>query len=136
MNKSDILANINSKIDTGGGSTALEVRGVLGVDSESLLEAIYADVTTDSNTLEVKTISNSNFTYSIVISKVGRHVLIEGIATALSNSGFAVFAFSDDDIKGSGKGSASNINNGDSIPIAIKPTGFSVSNQSLLFVAL
>ncbi len=53
MNKAEILANINTKIDDGGDSTALEVREVLGTDTNSLLEAVYGDAQLDSQTDEI-----------------------------------------------------------------------------------
>lgn len=96
--KAQIQTIINDQLQSGqvGGITAVQHRDVLKDDSASILENIYSDMVTDSETTETVTTANANFEYSIVISKVGRHVTITGFFVVVNNASLAsqIFEFS------------------------------------------
>lgn len=93
--KAQIQTQINT-IDNGGLNTAQEVREVFGTNQSSILESIYSDMITDSETTETVTTANANFEYEIIISKVGRHVTITGFFVVVNNASLAsqIFEFS------------------------------------------
>lgn len=76
--KIDIQTQINTITD-GGNNPSSTVRNALGTAAASLLENIYMTPITDENGVsEVITTSNSNFSYTVKFTKVGRLINISG----------------------------------------------------------
>lgn len=95
--KAEITALINANLASGSGITATEHREVLHTNANSILENIYGSIIEDTHTSQTITTANANFSYRIIVSKVGRFVTITGGFTCLNsvNLQSTIFVFSD-----------------------------------------
>jgi len=99
-NKTNIQTKINTIIN-GGVNPAPLVRGVLGTDADSLLEAIYSDTLIETDlSSTILTPSSVDLEYTLNFTKVGRNINCSGTVT---NSGVIFlrpsFAITDNDYK-------------------------------------
>lgn len=131
MNKADYIALINDKLESGSEIPASDHRETMHTDPNSIIEIVYGEKTTDSNALQLKTVKNNDFNYTIEISKVGRYIKIDGQITAITNGAFTIFTVSDADFQGTGRCTATNTSNGSAIVLVMKPTGFQTNNMIL-----
>lgn len=85
--KSAIVAKIQAALSgTTGLSTWAKLESYLHTDTASMLESFYKAELVDSSLLEIITTKNNNFSYSLVFSKVGRHVNVYGRLINISGS--------------------------------------------------
>tara|TARA_R110002020_G_scaffold334555_4_gene549825 strand:+ start:2773 stop:3228 length:456 start_codon:yes stop_codon:yes gene_type:complete len=82
MNKSDYITLVNSKLPDGGNIPSTDHRDTMHTDANSVLELVYGDSISDSETIESHTTSNSNFDYDITLHKTGNTNIIIGKFTA------------------------------------------------------
>ena len=77
--KTAIQAHIDTELASASSIPASKHRGVLGTNTDSILENIYMTPIVDvSSTSEVITTSNANFSYTVKFTKIGRTINISG----------------------------------------------------------
>ena len=135
--KTEIQTQINT-IETGVLNPASTVRAVLGTETDSILENIYATPTTEDSTgTHTITTPNANFSYVATFSKVGRNVSFSGSLFCVTtvSAGGEIFVIDPlvTDFLGDGLayGVATNINTGEHIEIRMNDSAFETAEVIL-----
>lgn len=135
--KTEIQTQIDT-IVTGVQNPATTVRAVLGTETDSILENIYATPTSENSTAtHTITTPNANFSYIATFSKVGRNVTFSGSLFCVTTvaQGDEIFVIDPlvTDFLGSGLayGVATNSNTGEAIEIRMNDSAFETSEVIL-----
>lgn len=130
-NKANIITKIKSYLSLNPSKTTWAQHEEILYDStDSILESVYSDVITDSDSLELITTKNTDFEYNIRVRKVAGNITLEGSGTVLTNNPFTLFQISDTNYQGTGRCTGTD-SDGNAIALGMKPTGFQ-TNDTLL----